>query len=203
MDPIYQRALHPDGGHRCFRQWLVPLTLDHWFLLHWFTPKLLNSRAEITLPDVRTAVVICSRSSRFARWALSGGLLARAWVWLYGRLWGWLCRNSDQRHEASAFFEYLAFHVSYPAQAIESGVETRTLNAPEPWRLLVMLMKDYGMSRKQAMRTPVLFAHVLWAVDADRDGRIRLVDQNPESLDRRDALLEYAREQDRMKFGAS
>ena len=197
MDPVYNNALRPRRDFRCLKQWLEPLTLAHWFLLHEINSRLLDPTKEAQFRDLRLAVFICSRPAARARWALSGGFLSMLWVCSYFWAWGLLLSFSKftLRDEAEAFFAYLQHYLDYPSVRTKPSKEARTLGAPEPWRLLVMLMKDFRCTKAEAMRVTVLEAHVLWAVDCDRDGRIELVPQDPAAISTREQLINYARSQ--------
>ncbi len=179
------------------KQWLEPLTLDHWFLLHEVESKLLNLHKDVTLSDLRLAVYICSRPAARARRMLEGGFFCDLWLCVYWAFWGMLVSHLKPRIESQIFGEYLRYNVERPATQKRAAEKTRAIPTPDPWRLYSMLRREFGLSAKKARKELLLEANILWAIDADATGKIELVPQDYHSCEVRKRLLEVRAEANR------
>lgn len=170
MDAAFQRAASAQT-FRVLGLPLRPLTLGHLFLLHEHESAYVREAAPAA-DDLILSVLICAQPHRHAKRLLTLRPF-RPFFWAFLKLWGFQSRRLNWIHEARKFQAYLEHHQTLPAIRRAPGVtEVRTLGAPEHWSLLTMLMIDFHMSEAEALDTPLLKAHLLWATQAEREGSI-------------------------------
>ena len=66
--------------------------------------------------------------------------------------------------------------------SVGDGESMRELQSPVEWRLLVMLMSDFRMTKREALKLPMIEANALWATLGDRDGKINLMSEQTRAL---------------------
>lgn len=179
MDPTFRKAIRAEQARIvCLGVKLRPITLGHLFLLHEEGNAFPEHAKEAEWPDLVQAVLVCSqRSASSARRMIYGRL-----AWLWAVVWGWCNRKTTRsrlkRTEVyAAFCDYLGEQLGRPEPDDLSPGGAGELRAPMCWRLLAMLMADFGLSRKEALKTPVAFALTLWATEADRRGVSKLASE--------------------------
>jgi hypothetical protein len=180
---------------------LHPLTIGHLAILHEAESPFVTYLRDITRDDLIFAVGCCAQpyesAARFEAPPSWFERLELEWVtWKWARA----IRDLDLTKECERFAKYLRFHRRLPDAAAPKG-RTRQFNSPTEWRLIAMLMEDFGQSWAQAMNTPVLRAHALWATQGDREGWIELHPNDPLSIARDKEFQAWAKEEDAKAFG--
>ena len=143
-------------------------TLGHaWALDEVGSPYLLGESD--TLTDLLIAVFICSQKPTEAKRDMS-----RWWARLYFYLWGLRCRKLSFVKERDRFLDYLTESMTAPEAIPPNAKDAKSLNAPFHWRLMAMLMVDFGMSKAEALEQDVGWAMCMWAVEGERQGKVEL-----------------------------
>ena len=193
MDPVFKSGLDRTAGEAVvLRMRLKAFTLGHYFLLEELDSPFLNSLKPIELGDLLKAVLICSTTYAKARKAITGRM-AFVVPFVLG-----LMNRSKRSFDLAVpkFIAYLDFNRELPAvRACPAGGRTR--HAPEPWRLLVMLMQEFQMDLAEALDTPVRQANSLWAVQAELAGALELMPNDTLNDERLRLFREFAQMQDR------
>lgn len=170
---------------------LKTLTLGHLFLLHEIDSPFVNDFLPIGRNDLLKAIVICSQDFRKARHAL----LSRSTLVFVSVVALLNARTpSSTDREISKFQAYLKDNRERPAARRPPGGRVR--NAPEAWRLLAFLMRDFRMELDQALHMSVRQANCLWTVQAELDGSIFLMPTSGLDEDRLKAFRSFAAEQE-------
>jgi len=99
--------------------------------------------------------------------------LKKPGVKLFFFVWGLFARRKNPIIEVTRLHSYLESQRKSPQIKPPLG-ESVTLNAPEHWRLLVMLMVDFHMRMADALDVPLNFARNLWAVQGEREQKLSL-----------------------------
>lgn len=173
-----------------FLKTLEEFTLGHWFLLHDLGSAFSTGEKPIE-GDLIQAVFVCGQPHESARRDIK-----RFWTPFFFRVWGWLNRKSNFAIESSKFLAYLAESKAAPETVPTHGGRPHEPTTPQQFRLLGMLMHEFHMSRRDALNMSLREINCLWAAEMDRRGQAR------SGLSQRQIdLLEYAREQDALKFG--
>jgi hypothetical protein len=155
---------------------LRPLTVGHLFVLLDHENAYPDRAEAAKVPDLITAVLVCSqRSAKRAR-----GMIESRFARLGMKIWGAL--NAKEFHDglhaaAKTFHGYLAEQLAVPQSEGRTGGGGGELRAPLAWRLMSMLVTDFHLKRDEAMKTPVSFALTLWATEADRRGTNKLASE--------------------------
>lgn len=152
---------------------MKPLTVGHLFVFLEEGLELPEHPERAGFADQVLAVLICGQRSHAGARRMIGSRFARLWM----IAWGWLVRREWIAFEAEMgrFWRYLAVELERPqSESIAAGGE---LKAPLCWRLVAMLMSDFGLSRKEALQSPVKWALCLWATEADRRGTDKLASE--------------------------
>jgi hypothetical protein len=171
MDPAFQHANESRlTGHVVFGLPLYPLTIGHVFLLSELDVTfLVDQNIDPQIDDMLMfAFVSACRTAKKARRALK-----TPGVKLFFWLWGLVNRRRNIFAESAKLQDYLRSQCKSPQVKPPSG-ETVPLNAPEHWRLLVMLMVDFHMRMADALDVPLNFARNLWAVQGEREQKLSL-----------------------------
>jgi hypothetical protein len=171
MDAAFHNAVRASARTVCFGLRMQPLTVGHLWLLHEIGNALPEHGDEADESDIITAVLICSQKSHRIARRMVRSRLCRFWC----ALWGHLMRKRPFMVEAKLFGEYLRRELQSPA--VDGGAGSGELRAPLCWRLVTMLMSNFGMPLKQALKTPVAFALCIWATEADRRGSLKLASE--------------------------
>lgn len=174
MDQAFTNAIRAQKARFvCLGVRLQPLTVGHLFVLLEHGNAYPDRAGLADASDLITAVLICSqRSARRAR-RMVEGRLAPLGVWIWGKLCGKAISKEGLQTAAVEFGKYLEEQLRTP-EPEEWGGPKGELKAPLCWRLLSMLMADFGLSRKEALKTNVQWALVMWATEADRRGSCKL-----------------------------
>ncbi len=171
MDPAFQHANESSlTGHVVFGLPLHPLTIGHVFLLSELDVTfLVDQNIDPQIDDMLMfAFVAACKTAGKARSALkTPGIKLFFW------LWGLVNRRRNIFAESAKLQDYLRSQCKSPQVKPPSG-ETVPLNAPEHWRLLVMLMVDFHMRMADALDVPLNFARNLWAVQGEREQKLSL-----------------------------
>jgi hypothetical protein len=114
------------------------------------------------------AFIAAQPNEREARKALRS-----RWAGWFFWLWGLANRKRRWPDEMAKLRDYLIGQTLAPKIQTQVG-ETRRLNAPEHWRLLCMLMVDFGMTEREARDTGLVYARALWGVEGERQGKFTL-----------------------------
>lgn len=179
MDPVFAKAIRaPEARIVCLGLELKPLTLGHLFLLLETDNAFPDYANQADWQDLVPAVLICSqRSHTRARRMLKSPFRKMGY-----KLWGRLNQKAFLVHQLTdaqiVFQKYLGEQLAMPQmdKVSSGGGDSCGLRAPLAWRILAMLMADFGMNEAQALRQRVPFAIALWATEADRRGTSRLAD---------------------------
>jgi hypothetical protein len=190
MDAAWELAVAP-RPHRVLKLRLLPMTLGHGFLLEEHDAAYLEGGIP-AWDDLLTSVLICSQPHAKARRSL-GKWSTRQ----FAKIWKLFNLRIDPVSEVLAFLKYLEESFAAPEISPPRQGKSRELNAPMLWRLLVMLMVDFHMSKEEALNMTVVEAQCLWATEGDRQGTLELV------AGRLDKLREFAAAQDAKKRAAS
>lgn len=171
MDPAFHHANDSRlTGHVVFGLPLYPLTIGHVFLLSDLDVTfLVDQNVEPQIDDMLMfAFVAACRTAKKARRTLK-----TPGVKLFFWLWGLVNRRRNIFAESTKLQEYLRSQCKSPQVKPPTG-ESVPLNAPEHWRLLVMLMVDFHMRMADALDVPLNFARNLWAVQGEREQKLAL-----------------------------
>lgn len=191
MPSAFTRA-YPTGIERpvCFGLSLKPFTLGHYFLLASFGSPVLSG--QFTVGDAGIAAFICHHNAEE-----SGRLIHKWWFKWFLRYWSACSKPHWLTDDLPRFHEYVSEGLSSPPlQPARRGEgASRVCVAPSPWVKLFFAMHVLGMSRSDAMRTPVAELNALYATWAEWSGSGELVDE-----DRRDEFLEFASQEDAKRF---
>jgi hypothetical protein len=186
MDSVLRSGFDPSAGEAIVLKIRIrPFTLGHYFLLEELESPFLNDFLPVQRQDLVKAVVICSHPQKKAR----AGLTSRSSrIMMY--VIGLLNSGGSLDAETGKFSRYLKLNRELPAARCNPGVKTR--QAPECWRLLVMLMREFQMTLEQALGTPVRQANCLWAVNSELQGAIELMPSDSFNQARLEAFREFA-----------
>lgn len=163
MDPIFHSAIEPEVRF-CLGLRLQPLTVGHLWLLYSIHSAFPDYPQNAGLKDLIVAVAVCSQRSHEQARRMLKSHFAKRCMWL----WGWFNRKKPLPEEIEVFGAFLAEQLGTPQQ--DDCGRGGELRVPLCWRLVAMLMADFGMSFEAAQKTRVAFAMTLWAVEADRRG---------------------------------
>lgn len=180
---------------------LKPLTIGHLALL-WDAdcPFLTLDPNGVRKSDLIYAVGVCAQAYEppGARKGFFERLSFELATWKWGRA---IKRITDLKPEFEAFWDYLQFHRAYPDIEPAKG-ETRTLNSPAEWRMIVLLMEKFHLTWEQVMQTEVLRAHALWTARGDSEGWIKVANNDPVHRRRVRDFYDWAKEEDDKFFAA-
>lgn len=183
MDQVFQSAIRARKARIvCLGARLRPLTVGHLFVLHELGNAYPENEAHAQWEDVVTAVLVCSqKTAKKAR-----RMLHSCFSSIGLALWGIMNREPDREAferrkviEKALFESWLRHQLKTPqrdALSFGSGAAEEQ-RVPLCWRLLAMLMADFGMTREKALQQEVSFALVLWATEADRRGVCKLASE--------------------------
>jgi len=174
MDPAFQHANESRlTGHVVYGLPLYPLTIGHVFLLSDLDVTfLVDQNVEPQIDDMLlfTFTAAHKRAAQ-ARRALAGPWYVASKLFFFA--WGLFARRKNPILEMARLHAYLDSQGRSPQVKPPKG-ESVTLNAPEHWRLLVMLMVDFHMQMRDALDVPLNFARNLWAVQGEREQKLAL-----------------------------
>lgn len=168
MDKAFQRAFTPHTftvmGLR-----MEPLSLGHLLLLDSIESGFADGSGG-TAADLIASAFICSQPHEAASKSLRS-----AWGGLFMRVWGWVLRfrKFNLALEAAKFQSYVAHFKTFPkAKPANGNGQARELTTPEEWRLLAMLMADFGFTERDALNCPMNRAACYWVAEGDRRGTL-------------------------------
>lgn len=120
------------------------------------------------------------------------------WCPLFLRLWGgWHGRKGDPSKTADAFREFVKANTSDVEVVQDPKKPARHMGSPWIWRLYAALVGECGMTRAEAMATPILEAQLLTTALGEMRGGVELWS------DKDEAFWQYCEEQDRIKANGS
>jgi hypothetical protein len=163
------------------------MTLGHAFLLEQIDAAYLEGGIP-AWNDLLASVLICSQDHSKARRSI-GKWSTRQ----FAKIWKLFNLRIDPVAEVLAFLKYLEESFASPETEPPPNGKSRDLKAPLLWRLLVMLIVDFHMSKEAALNMTVVEAQCLWATEGDRKGTLDLV------AGRLDGLREFAAAADARK----
>ncbi len=164
MDPAFANAITP-RRHVCLRLRLFPLTVAHWFALARYCPALVGESKEkvFSLP---LAVFICAHRQP--------PKLESFRIRLFFACWAIFCHALSAHEELQSFMAYFRSQSTPPQLNVRDEQVHRETGTPKGFWMLTFLMRDFGMSRQQAMEIPIIEALCLRAALAEDDGKIEL-----------------------------
>lgn len=174
MDPAFHHANESRlTGHVVYGLPLYPLTIGHVFLLSDIGVNfLVDQGCEPQIDDMLMFVFAAAhKRAAQARRALAFPWLLASKLFFF--VWGMFARRKNPFMEMARLHAYMDSQSKSPQVKPPKG-EAVTLNAPEHWRLLVMLMVDFHMQLRDALDVPLNFARNLWAVQGEREQKIAL-----------------------------
>lgn len=171
MDPAFKCIAAGRTGHTVLGLQLYHLTIGHVFLLvEHGVDFIVESNIEPSFDDLILFTFLAAQPTpRGASRAVSSPL-TRPLFWL----WGLLSRRKRFDDELAKLREYVSDQYKSPLVKEPTGA-AKSLNAPEHWRLLAMLVADFHFTLDQALNTSMLFARALWAVQGERTDKVELV----------------------------
>jgi hypothetical protein len=141
--------------------------------------------------DFLIAVFICSQEPDESRRNLDAW-----WFRLFVFFWSLKIRKSNLILEREVFEQYLSTHRSKAQLDPFKHRNLSEVKTPPFYRLLVILMQHLNQPLETIDAMPMRLANGLYFTWGDLEGAIHIIS------DRQKAFLEFAREQDRLKFGA-
>lgn len=164
MDEAFSNAFSPPHRHKVLGFNLRPLTVGHLLVLESSGVHIAEPR---TIDELSFLVFVCSQ--KYAD-AFKG--LQSWWAPFVFRLWGRLWQNRDITTQARAWEAYMS--ESLLAPNVKTQTNSPRLECPLGVRLLVMLMRELGMSADEAKATPVSTANCLWVTVGEMEGSVQL-----------------------------
>ena len=188
MTDVWQRALSP-SRHVVLGLELQPLTLGHVRLLASLDSALLTDRTP-SIQDLITAVLVCAQP-----WEEAERDMGKGWRFnLVMAFWGWKCRKIVRdgmlSHQSQLLDEYLSEALEVPAFTPKGDAKLVDREAPWFWRLLVLLMTQFGMSKRDALNMPVVEANLLWITKGEMEDTLRI------ATDVEEDFWEWSQQQD-------
>jgi len=172
----------------CFHLELKPITVGHLFLIDECEIDLFDL-SDSPLNDLLAAALIFAQDHKKSRKLQSSRCLK-----FVARWWAWRCKKLSIGEETTRFQEWLADQFQLPQISRDlTGGGVSQSEIPTRWRLISLLMSEFGMSREEALMTTVRDANCLWVARDEREGRVKLMSQRQKSL------IAFAREQDALK----
>jgi len=190
MDAAFKLAAKP-RSHFCLGLKLHELCLGHLFLLRELDSAFIT-REPITLKDLATSAFVCAHPYPDAAKRVRSLL----WQYIFVPLWGFKTRKLDYDLEAEKFYNYLKEERATPRIRADVCNDQRDFGSPFEWRLLSMLMTEFGLSYSEALAFPVAKSNCLWATLGETRDSFQLWNER----DR--AFWAAAKQADDAKFGA-
>lgn len=169
MDEAFFKASAPQR-FTCLGLPLKTLTLGHLFTLEQFGSELIDRYGNPKFSDLLVSSLICSLApGEFER--LLGTKRLRVFLWAWARF----AKRLNAAVELARFKAYLNCSLACPEYRPAKNTVSRAAGTPNAWRMLAMLMTDFGLSEKEAMAMPVVRINCLWAAQEERAGKIEAV----------------------------
>jgi hypothetical protein len=108
--------------------------------------------------------------------------LGRWWCPGFLRLYAWLfVRRFNQQEEAEKFAAFLQGNTETPEVVVKQS-NRRGRGTPWPWRLYAALLSECGMTRAEALATPIQDAQLLTTALGEMRGNLELWTDRDESF---------------------
>lgn len=172
MDAAFTSAFSTPRSHRVLGFDLKPLTVGHLIALESSGVSIVEPS---TFHELAFIVFICAQPEASAMKNL------RAW-WapVLFRIWGRIWRDRDISKQAEAWERYIS--ESLQAPQVKTPVGAPRFESPLGTRLLVMLMRELGMTMSEAKATTVSAANCLWVTVGEMEGTVQLWTERDQSF---------------------
>ena len=168
MNAAFLAAANP-RPHTVLTLRLRPLCIGHWFLMQAHDCATAHGREASGFDDLLLSSFICSQAPSESEKDIN----KRLSLFLFLRFLSFRARKLIWIIEARKFSSYIVYHRQMPSVSL--AVHGRQMGSQEHWRLFAMLMKDFGMTKREALDTDFLTAHCLWAVEGERGNNLSVV----------------------------